>query len=51
MHADHGSGILTNAGDIVYYSTLTLGGKEFDVLVDTGQSPFVPLGQPTFCRC
>ena len=38
IYTNHGSGILTNSGDIVYYSTLSLGGKKFTVLVDTGQS-------------
>lgn len=39
IHTDHGSGILTNSDDITYYSSLTLGGKKFDVLIDTGKSP------------
>lgn len=38
MHTDYGSGILTNSDDITYYSSLNLGGKKFDVLIDTGQS-------------
>jgi len=37
IHADNGSGILTNSDDISYYSSLTLGGKVFDVLIDTGK--------------
>ena len=39
IHADNGSGILTNSDDITYYSSLTLGGNKFSVLIDTGQSP------------
>ena len=38
MYTANGSGILTNSDDITYYSSLTLGGKEFSVLIDTGQS-------------
>lgn len=37
IHTDNGSGILTNSDDITYYSSLYLGGKKFDVLIDTGQ--------------
>ena len=47
IHADNGSGILTNSDDISYYSSLTLGGKEFDVLIDTGKSPHA---HPTVLR-
>ena len=36
IHADQGSGILTNTDDITYYSSLNLGGKKFQVLIDTG---------------
>ena len=39
MYTDNGIGILTNSDDISYYTSLTLGGKNFSVLVDTGQSP------------
>ncbi|KAF9652956.1 acid protease [Thelephora ganbajun] len=35
IHTDHGVGILTNSDDITYYSSLTLGGKVFEVLIDT----------------
>jgi hypothetical protein len=38
VYADNGSGILTNSDDISYYTSLTLGGKNFSVLIDTGQS-------------
>jgi len=48
IHADNGSGILTNSDDITYYSSLTLGGKKFDVLIDTGQSLFMPLNPTHF---
>lgn len=43
IHTNNGSGILTNSDDISYYTSLTLGGKKFDVLIDTGkphQPPF-----------
>jgi len=40
IHTDQGSGILKNSDDINYYSSLTLGGKNFTVLIDTGQ--FLP---------
>lgn len=39
IHADNGTGILTNSDDITYYSSLKLGGKNFSVLIDTGQFP------------
>jgi hypothetical protein len=40
IYTDNGIGILTNSDDISYYTSLTLGGKNFtSVLVDTGQSP------------
>ena len=39
IHTDNGTGILTNSDDITYYSSLSLGGKKFSVLIDTGQSP------------
>lgn len=42
IHVDNGSGILTNSDDINYYSTLLLGGKNFTVLIDTGQSLCAP---------
>jgi len=48
IHVDNGSGILTNSDDITYYSSLTLGGKKFDVLIDTGQSLFTPLNSARF---
>jgi len=38
IHTDNGTGILTNSDDITYYSSLSLGGKKFSVLIDTGQS-------------
>lgn len=38
MYTDNGIGILKNSDDISYYTSLTLGGKNFSVLVDTGSS-------------
>ncbi|KAF9793025.1 acid protease [Thelephora terrestris] len=39
IYTDNGIGILTNSDDISYYTSLTLGGKNFSsVLVDTGHS-------------
>jgi hypothetical protein len=46
IHTSNGSGILTNADDITYYSSLTLGGKVFSVLIDTGESLHAP---PPLC--
>jgi hypothetical protein len=46
MYTDNGIGILTNSDDISYYTSLTLGGKNFSVLVDTGQSPQKPSVRP-----
>jgi uncharacterized heparinase superfamily protein len=51
IYTDNGSGILTNSGDINYYSSLTLGGKNFTVLIDTGQPRFVPLSRSASRRC
>lgn len=42
IYTNNGIGILTNADDISYYTSLTLGGKNFSVLIDTGQSPLEP---------
>lgn len=39
IYTNNGVGILTNSDDISYYTSLVLGGKNFSVLVDTGQSP------------
>ena len=49
IHADNGTGILTNSDDITYYSSLKLGGKNFSVLIDTGQSPLLCV--PPFVVC
>lgn len=38
IYTGNGTGILKNSDDIIYYSSLSLGGKNFDVLIDTGQS-------------
>lgn len=38
IYTDNGIGILKNADDISYYTSLILGGKNFTVLVDTGSS-------------
>jgi hypothetical protein len=42
MYTDNGIGILTNSDDISYFTPILLGGKNFSVLVDTGQSPLEP---------
>lgn len=47
IYANNGSGILKNSDDISYYTSITLGGKNFSVLIDTGK-----LHQtPSFRRC
>jgi len=38
MYTDNGIGILTNSDDVSYFASLTLGGKNFSVLIDTGSS-------------
>ena len=48
IYTNNGSGILTNSDDISYYSSLTLGGKGFDVLIDTGKSLRAPSAPPLF---
>lgn len=47
IHTNNGSGILTNSQDISYYSSITLGGKNFSVLIDTGK----PRQPPSPRRC
>lgn len=54
IYADNGIGILTNSDDISYYTSLLLGGKNFTVLIDTGQSlseasidPFPAVADPS----
>ena len=42
IHSSNGSGILTNSDDISYYTSLTLGGRKFDVLIDTGKPLHAP---------
>lgn len=42
MYTDNGVGILKNSDDISYYSYILLGGRNFSVLVDTGQPPLQP---------
>lgn len=37
LHPRANIAALTNSGDISYHVNLTLGGREFDVLVDTGR--------------
>ena len=51
IYTNNGSGILTNSDDIAYYSSLTLGGKVFEVLIDTGKSLRAPSARPLFRRC
>lgn len=42
IYTNNGIGILTNSDDISYYTSILLGGKNFSVLIDTGQSPLKP---------